>query len=255
MDIQTVTSTMPFLARNDLYKIEKPYGADFPVDGIKGASITNHIFDTVPINFHDARQLSVPLTLDDNGCCLIKAKTSLVAEDATNERSESMSRFTKEVMNIVKQNFPQYVEVKFADFQVRKRSAAFPDGHGQRVEFAQPAAVPHTDFSVAGALRRMAEILPGEEDQYIHREFDLINVWKVLKGPNNDWPLAVCDYKTVDLSADTTANDALHLTGVGENWLLHHNNKQRWYYFSSMDIDDLIVFRNSDSKGKLSLRY
>lgn len=59
----------------------------------------------------------------------------------------------------------------------------------------------------------------------------------------------------MDLSADTTANDALHLTGVGENWLLHHNNKQRWYYFSSMDIDDLIVFRNTDSKGKLSRTY
>ncbi|VUC30708.1 unnamed protein product [Clonostachys rosea] len=174
MEDRTITSEIPFLARSDLYKTEKPYGADFPVDGIKGASITNHVFDIVPITFHDARQLNVPLSLEPNGCCFIKAKTSLVAEDATNKMNEAMSGYVQEVVDIVKRNFPQYVEVKFADFQVRKRSAHFPGGHGQRVDFAQPAAVPHTDFSVDGALRRMAELLPGQEDNYIHKEFDLI---------------------------------------------------------------------------------
>lgn len=73
-----------------------------------------------------------------------------------------------------------------------------------------------------------------------------------MKGPNDDWPLAVCDYSTIDVEHDITVNDALHLTRVGENWLLHHNDAHRWYYLSGMEEDDLIVFRNVDSSGELS---
>lgn len=80
------------------------------------------------------------------------------------------------------------------------------------------------------------------------------SVWKILAGPNDDWPLAVCDYLSIDWQRDTTANDALHLQRVGENWLLHHNENQRWYYLSRMETDDLIVFRNTDSKGQRSCK-
>lgn len=73
-----------------------------------------------------------------------------------------------------------------------------------------------------------------------------------MEGPNDDWPLAVCDYSTIDMEHDTTVNDALHLTRVGENWLLHHSDAHRWYYLSGMEEDDLIVFRNVDSSGELS---
>lgn len=71
----------------------------------------------------------------------------------------------------------------------------------------------------------------------------------MLKGPNDDWPLAVCDFTSIDWDNDTTANDAIHIQRVGENWLLHHNEKHRWHYLSGMEDDDLLVFRNADSEG------
>lgn len=27
----------------------------------------------------------------------------------------------------------------------------------------------------------------------------LSSIWRILNGPNTDWPLAVCDYTTLDL--------------------------------------------------------
>lgn len=76
-------------------------------------------------------------------------------------------------------------------------------------------------------------------------------MWRVLKGPNNDWPLALCDFNLVSKEKDIVTNDALHYRRVGENSLLHHSDAQRWYYLSDMREEDLIVFRNVDSEGKM----
>ena len=113
-----VSSYMTFLKRNELYQIEKPYATDFPVDEIKGATMTNHIFDTRPIIFHDARVTKEPFTLDRNGFCFIKAKTSLQAEEATPERTELMEQYTQEIVDILRGYFPHYKEIKSMDFQV-----------------------------------------------------------------------------------------------------------------------------------------
>ena len=77
---------------------------------------------------------------------------------------------------------------------------------------------------------------------------NLSSVWRVLRGPNNDWPLAVCDHRTIDHRHDVIANDVLHEDSVGENWLLHKSSRHSWYYLSDQRVEDLIVFRNTDSK-------
>jgi len=66
-----------------------------------------------------------------------------------------------------------------------------------------------------------------------------------LKGPNNDWPLALCDYRTVDLDEDAIANDVLFETAIGENELLFPSDSHQWYYLSNQQIDEVIVFRNA----------
>ena len=80
--------------------------------------MTNHIFDTHPITFHDARMAKEPFALDRNGFCYIKAKTSLQAEDATSERTELMEQYMQEIADILRDKFPQYQEIEFMDFQV-----------------------------------------------------------------------------------------------------------------------------------------
>jgi hypothetical protein len=43
--------------------------------------------------------------------------------------------------------------------------------------------------------------------------------------------------------------DLLYYNRVGENQLLHHNAKHRWYYIPDQRPEDLLVFRNTDSTG------
>lgn len=78
------------------------------------------------------------------------------------------------------------------------------------------------------------------------------SIWKVLQGPNNDWPLAVCDFQSVNLAEDYVANDVINERTVGENGLMHYNSHHKWYYLENQDLDDLVVFRNSNSLGKRS---
>ncbi|KAJ5873523.1 uncharacterized protein N7473_013396 [Penicillium subrubescens] len=222
---------MTFLSRDKRYQTEKPYATDFPVDEIDDAKMTNHIFDTRPVIFHDARASKETFTLDQNGFCFIEAKTSLQAEDATSERTEIMEQYMQEIVGILRTNLPQYQEIKAMDFQVRKRHQTFPNGEERRAEFAQPSTMAHTDFSARGAFLRMADIFPDQTSYYQNRKFDLINL--------------------INAEKDVTTNDALHYKRVGENSLLHHDEAHRWYYLSDMRENDLIVFRNVDSEGDM----
>jgi len=73
-------------------------------------------------------------------------------------------------------------------------------------------------------------------------------VWRVTQGPNDDWPLAICDYSTIDLN-DLESTDVIHKERIGESLRLYHNRSQRWYYLSDQNTDEVTIFRNTDSRG------
>lgn len=35
------------------------------------------------------------------------------------------------------------------------------------------------------------------------------SVWRPLTGPTDDWPLALCDYTTIDTQEDIRLNDSI----------------------------------------------
>lgn len=111
-------SFMPYLARSEVYQMEKPYGADFPVDHIEGAAMTNHVFEIHPVTFRDLRNMKEELNLSTNGACLIKARTSLLAEEASNSATPAMKQYVDELLRVLQQKCPEYVEIRVMDFQV-----------------------------------------------------------------------------------------------------------------------------------------
>lgn len=75
------------------------------------------------------------------------------------------------------------------------------------------------------------------------------SVWRPLKEPTDDWPLAVCDYTTIDKEKDILLNDAIRRDRVDEICVLQFNASHKWYYLRNQKVDDLLVFRNADSEG------
>lgn len=74
------------------------------------------------------------------------------------------------------------------------------------------------------------------------------SIWKPLRGPLTDWPLGVCDVRTVDADKDILEATILHETYVNHNCQVHFNPEQQWYYLRNQEPDELMVFRQFDSR-------
>jgi hypothetical protein len=66
-----------------------------------------------------------------------------------------------------------------------------------------------------------------------------------------DWPLAVCDVRTVDTSADLQLCDILDPDRVSEEFMLHHNPEQKWYYLEDQTAEEVWVMHQADSQGRI----
>ncbi|KAL9064144.1 MAG: hypothetical protein Q9161_009054 [Pseudevernia consocians] len=245
-----VESTISYLARHVLWDTEKPYIADFPLDAFKGAELTNQIIRKHRVTIHDVRGISHAFTLDKNGFCFVKGATCLTADAALTDAKGCEESYFEEIETLMQRHFPGYTRFECIDLTVRQRDPTFPwEGEVKLIKHEQPAAVAHSDYSVEGAFMELQAVFPGKERYFQDRAFDILNVWRPLRGPNDDWPLALCDAETIDRSTDLRLSDVVHFNRVGENILLHANQAHRWYYMSAQDVDECIVFRNCDSSG------
>ena len=69
----------------------------------------------------------------------------------------------------------------------------------------------------------------------------LINVWRPLRAPARDMPLAFCDSRTVDKEKDLVYSRLLYPPPgqpghqvEGETFNVKHNEKHDWYYVPDM---------------------
>lgn len=242
-----------YLARDDLYSREKPYSADFDVDGQNGARKSNLIttdcsVQVTPVTNRDVFDINV------NGFCVLKEDTSLTLEDALNKPEEAELEYQAELERILHKHFPEYTRLEGLDFVVRRRHPHYPSERVETVKYEQPAAVAHSDYTPRGAIEQLKGSFPGQEAHFLDKEYDMINVWKPLVGPNNDWPLALCDYSSIHPS-DIIQADVLHVDRITENQLLYPNHKHKWYYVENQQPSDLIVFRNIDSTGTRAVGF
>jgi hypothetical protein len=121
-----------------------------------------------------------------------------------------------------------------------------PKAKAGRRGVAEPVRRVHNDYTVESALRRLYQLLPGEADRLRQGRFAFINVWRPLFGPIQDMPLAVCDARSID-RADLMKIDLIYPDRVGENYNFTHHERHRWYYFSEMRADEVLLLECYDS--------
>ncbi|KAI1359611.1 putative CmcJ-like methyltransferase [Xylaria arbuscula] len=246
-------TTVRYLDRDDLYRVEKPYSADFAVDEQNGAKKSNIIttdrhVEVAPVASRGEFNINI------NGFCILKENTTLTLEDALERPEEAELKYQAELEKILHKNFPECTRFEGLDFVVRRRHPNYPSEKEETVKYEQPATVAHSDYTPEGAIQQLKGSFPGQEAYFLDKEYDMINVWKPLVGPNNDWPLALCDYSSIQ-PTDITRADVLHADRITENQLLYPSQQHRWYYVESQQPNDLIVFRNTDNTGKRAVGF
>lgn len=105
----------------------------------------------------------------------------------------------------------------------------------------------HNDYTEASGRSRLDRVLTDTGLAAKVRRYSIVNIWRSIKAPVLDTPLAVCDARSV-LAADLVCSDVLYPRRTGEIYVARHSPLHRWAYFSAMDRHEALVFKQYDAQ-------
>ena len=187
----------------------------------------------------DGRSISDSFSLDREGFALVRHPTAV--RDFYNDEeirkvyypaAESFIRATLRADRVV-----------IFDHTVRRRvdGAADIRGAGPR----QPATRIHVDQTDASGANRVREHLPAEADELLKGRVQVVNLWRPIRGPLRDSPLALCDAASV-AADDLVASDLIYPNRRGETYSVKFNSDHRWFYFPEMTADQALLLKCYD---------
>ncbi len=137
------------------------------------------------------------------------------------------------------------------DHTIRRRLPGEEDRAGQR----QPVARVHVDQTPAAGIARVRRHMGEDADALLQGRVQIINVWRPIRGPVLDRPLALCDWRSID-EADLVATDLVYPEHRGEVYSITPNPRHRWHYLSAMQADEVLLIKcfdtASDGRARLT---
>ena len=204
------------------------------------------------ITVFNARALEPAPTLDSHGFQLVRAPTDLDLLD-TEQVQGAFYDECREMLRTV----TGCGEVRGGAHEYRNgfggasgERGVKPTPNGSGGAYAQGI---HADMCAA-VEGRFKRLIPDE------RHFESINIWRSANGETvRMMPLAVCDMRSVkpeDIvfgDGQNTGNIRQYTKVVDQR--LIHGPHQRWYYFPDMTADEVLLFRQYDTRQEaLNLR-
>jgi hypothetical protein len=122
----------------------------------------------------------------------------------------------------------------------------------QAGKIREPVEAIHNDYTPNSAPQIVRAMLGDAiAEPWLERRFAEINVWRPIKGPVWDWPLAICDAESIRAGDLIPVNEGLR----HEVFMLKFNPAHRWYYFPRMKTDEAILLKGFDSSEDGCARY
>src|ERR1700674_2144319 len=188
---------------------------------------------SVPI--HDGRAVRHQMTLDRQGFVLRRHETAV---SNFFDQAEVRSIYYPEVEQLLMETTGAARAVAF-EHDVRCASTAERGATGAR----EAVRVVHDDYTEKSAPERVRLYLPHEAEALLKERFAVINVWRPIKGPVLDTPLAVCDAQSIaEEDVIPTEEGVKH-----EVYLFNFSRNHRWYYFSAMTTNEVLLLKCFDS--------
>ncbi len=118
----------------------------------------------------------------------------------------------------------------------------------------QPATRVHVDHTARSGPQRVRDLMGDEAEELLRGRVQVINLWRPIRGPLRDAPLAVCDSRTV-APDDLVPADLVYRDRVGETYSVRYNPAHRWYYAPEMRPDEALLLKIADTKTDISARF
>ena len=122
----------------------------------------------------------------------------------------------------------------------RHRPGEFDDTPQKR----QPVPRVHVDQTTASAIARVHRHLPPSDvPALLEHRFQIINIWRPISHAAYDWPLALCDYRTVDPEVDLVPMDLIYPDRKGESSAVGYNPNHKWKYLRGMEPEEFVLIK------------
>ncbi|HZP45772.1 MAG TPA: CmcJ/NvfI family oxidoreductase [Candidatus Binataceae bacterium] len=195
---------------------------------------------------YNGRPIADRLTLDTAGFALLRHETKVVN---FYDAEEVRQVYYPEVAELVKRHAGAARVVVF-DHNVRCRPMAKAGLNGAR----EPVKFAHNDYTLKSGPQRVRDLMGAEADELLRHRFMEINVWRPIRGPVEETPLAVCDARSMKLE-DFIPTDLKYRDRTGEVYSLKFNPAHKWYYFPRMQRDEVLLLKCYDSADDGRARF
>lgn len=229
-----VTAEVVYLART----ADKPY--TYTYDPPAGTPRSNIVPEAHDVPIFDMRPVADTLSLDVQGFELHPSPTRMT--DFYDE-AQLHDVLYPEAEALVKQATGASRVVIF-DHTLRRREQEVEDRTPGTPR--QPATRIHGDYTEASGPQRVRDLMGQEAEALLSRRFAIVNVWRPVRGPLRDSPLALCDAATL-AEGDLVGQDLIYRDRKGEIYGLTFNPAHRWYYAPAMQADEALLLKCYDS--------
>ncbi|KAJ4302595.1 hypothetical protein N0V90_001484 [Kalmusia sp. IMI 367209] len=145
---------------------------------------------------------------------------------------------------------------KVVTFMHRIRSLV--EDSNKRGDNKAPAHRVHTDFTTAGALNQLKNVIrdPAERAALESERILAINVWRPLKPIKRD-PLAMLNWETVQSGDIIPSRMILNDHFWSEMGKVKHSPQHEWVYLEGQTAEEPVIFKqyDSDASGGMTLPH
>jgi len=231
-DVRSVVAPLNFLVP----MAEKPVAYNYePPPGIP---VRTGQRETHRVPIRDARPMIDQLSLDREGFVLLHKQTAVT--DFYNEE-QIKAVYYPECERVMREATGAARVVAF-DHIVRNATMAAIKGSGIKM----PAKGVHNDYTAWSSPTRVRDLMGDEAEALLQNRFAIINLWRPIRGPLLESPLALCDAQSLE-NENLIASDLKYPDRTGETYSITYNPNQRYYYFPRMQADEAVLIRCFDS--------
>ena len=207
------------------------------------------------VTIRNARPLAESLTLDIEGFAFAEQVTQVTD---FNDDAQLTSVYTPEIETLVARIAGAREAIVF-DHTRRSTDASHREKYGSR----DPVPAPHSDYDDSSARQRMRDKFGDAADERLRGRFAIVNVWRSMSGPIEQWPLTVCDSRTIDedflistrREAPIRPEPSFEYARPSATRHAAYDANHRWYYFPRMTRDEVLLFKNYDTLTDGTARY
>jgi hypothetical protein len=212
-----------------------------------GEPMSTVVAEPHTVTIHDARPLLPLVSLDREGFNLIRFAPSVTDFD---DDDTVRAAYYPEVERAVKAATGADRVVIF-DHTIRRH---IPGSKDDRIGPRQPVPRIHVDHTVTSGPQRVHVHLPDEAEDLLRGRVQIVNLWRPIRGPVRDYPLAVCDASTVRFD-ELVAAEHIYRDRVGETYQVLYNPAHRWFYVPEMRTDEALLLKCFDSRTDGTARF